>query len=145
MAAPTLSQLHAAVLGRLRGPGGFNPADVHDGDVKDPTLDADGRIQPYVVLWSAPGHDPERPITGSFTGGGEHRLHVTVAGQDARSALWAHDRARALLDGVLVDVGDPPVQAGIRWLDGYTADPVRPDKDYHPWRWFSPLLFSVLI
>lgn len=129
--------VHDAVLAYLRTllPSGA----VHDGTVTAPAVDAAGRVQPYLVLWFAPGTGPERSVTGPV--GAEHRLHVTAAGGDVTRCLWAADRAgSALTDHRLTVAGGEVV---IRWLPGYTPPPAREDRDVSPTRWFVPLIFTA--
>lgn len=149
-----LSDLHAAVLARLRT--GFPAKDVHDGQVKDPSLigggqglggvAGDAEIQPYAVVWSAPGDQPYRALDG-WDGGGEHRIYVTVAASTPTICLDTADRARRLLEGVTLTVpgsdGDHAVD--LQWLAGHYPPPPVEDKKADPGRWFVPLIFTALI
>lgn len=135
----TLYDLHAAVLAHLRQPSAFGTDGVHDGAVVDPAVDAAGRIQPYAVVWLAPGVDPEAPLAGPA--GGEDRLHVTVAAMDPARTAWAVDRARTALDRAVLSVAGVPVET--RWLAGYVPPPIGKDEDISPVRWFCPLIFSA--
>lgn len=137
--AVTLLDLHAAVLTHLRIRFSTDTRDVYDGKVTDPRVDDEGRIQPYIVVWLAPGTDPESPLDGPA--GNEHRVHVTAAGMDPMRAAWAVDRATSILDGAVLPVG---LQwADVRWLDGYTPPPISEDRDTSPPRWFCPLIFTA--
>lgn len=139
-----VSDLHDAVIAQLRGPGGFPEADVHDGEVKKPTLipgSVENLVQPYALVLTAPGDNPEKPLCGP-DGSGEHRLYVTVAASTVGKVLDAYDRTRAVLDGAFLDVAGH--QIGVLWLAGYTAPP--PDRAPDaPDRWFIPLQFTALI
>lgn len=137
-----VSDVHTAAQTALAGPGGFPAADVHDGQVKDPTLiPGTNLVQPYAVVLTAPGDNPDRAVCGP-DGGAELRLYVTVAASTVGKVLDAYDRARRILDGAWLDVAGH--QIGVLWLAGYTAPP--PDRaDDAPDRWFIPLIFTALI
>jgi hypothetical protein len=138
-----LSDLHNAVLTALAGPGGFPPADVHDGKVTDPSLIAGtNRVQPYALVWTAPGDNAELPLAGP-DGGEEASLYVTVAADTPTKTLDAVNRARRTLDGAWLSLSGH--QVGIRWLTGYRPPPPTRDPDVTPDRWFVPLIFTALI
>lgn len=138
-----VSDVHNAALAALAGPGGFPAGDVHDGEVKDPTLIVGtDQVQPYAVVWTAPGDNPDRAVCGP-DGGAELRLHVTVAASTQGKVLDAYDRARSLLDGAWLTVGGH--QIGLAWLPGYSAPPPTRDPDVAGDRWFLPLIFTALI
>jgi hypothetical protein len=131
--------LHTATLAHLRGRFSPYPQDVYDGTVENPRVDGTGRIQPYVIVWLAPGTDPQAPLAGPT--GREDRLHVTAAGMDQARAAWAVDRVTGLLDGALLTVRGVPVEVG--WLAGYVPPPISEDRDVSPVRWFCPLIFTA--
>lgn len=142
-----LSDLHAAVLAALRGPGGFPARDVHDGKVTNPSLIAGTqRIQPYALVFTAPGDNLERPLGGP-DGGEEASLYVTVAADTQGKTLDAVNRARRVLDGAFLPVSgtDSTHQVGVLWLAGYRPPPPTRDPDVTPDRWFVPLIFTALI
>lgn len=149
-----LSDLLAGVLAQLRT--GFPANDVHDGEVKSPSLigddqgpggvEGDAAIQPYAVVWSAPGDQPYRALDG-WDGGGEHRIYVTVAASTPTICLDTADRARRLLDGATITVpgSDGPHVIDLQWLTAYYPPPPAKDTDVSPHRWFIPLIFTALI
>lgn len=139
-----VSDVHNAVIDALHDLGGFPEADVHDGEVKDPTLipgSIEKLVQPYALVLTAPGDNPERALCGP-DGGAELRLYVTVAASTVGKVLDAYDRARAALDGAFLSVSGH--QVGVTWLAGYTAPPADRAPDA-PDRWFIPLIFTALI
>ncbi len=131
--------VHAALLAHLRA--ALPSGQVHDGDVTDPTVDATGHVQPYWVLWFAPGTDPDRPLTRERTTT-EHQLQLTAVGAGTSSTLWAVDAATTALDGLhlVTDV----VDVTVRWPDGFQPPPAREDRDVDPSRWFIPLQFTAV-
>lgn len=139
----TLRDLRTAVVAHLKAPAAFGAAGVHDGKVVNPALDGAGRIQPYAVVWFAPGTDPDQALSGPV--GNEHRLHVTVAGHSPDNAAWAVDRAMFALDGAWLLAGTGPAtrHVDVHWLAGYTPPPISEDPDKTPVRWFCPLLFTA--
>lgn len=120
------------------------PAGAHlggyDGEVPDhPTLDADGRVRPYWVLYGGNG---DTSIDRRLAGYGSALLYdfgVTAVGGDNNRCLWAVDRINEALVGQRLVVGD---RSGI--VHPRLATDVVPNKALVPPRYVVAARFHVL-
>lgn len=132
------ARLHRnAILTVLQG---IEHLTVFDGIVAtQPTLDPDGKVHPYAVLWAAAAFEERTSlaVTGTLL---DLSFQVTCAGGDVNRCLWAVDQVRAALVGVRLTVTG--------WNPALISQPpgvptVLLDEQPHPPRHYTPLQFRV--
>ncbi|MEN3123273.1 hypothetical protein [Janibacter sp. LM] len=165
MTAPTTgARLHAALIDALAPvtrwrhpfPGDGQPVrvndtglDVWENHVGDARIDPDGpggtpgTAHAYLFLQTGPGGNAHTRATraASLT---VWRPILTFAGGTPRKVQWGLDRARPLLDGlVLTDATGRPITSpfheGLLPSEQYDPGPLQVDTDPSPPRWFVPI------
>lgn len=106
------------------------------------TLDLaeDKTVPAYVTAYYGVGV-PRLPRLGKVPRHLDWSCQLTCAGGTDEKALWAVDQVRAALTGVRVTVG---ARNGLLHELG-DPGPLRPDKDFTPWRFFLPLDFGLYL
>ena len=121
--------------------------DLWENHVGDARLDADGTAHAYLFLQTSPGgRGHTRAVSQAVLT--RWRPLLTFAGGTPVKAQWGIDRARPLLDGLVLTSTDgreltAPLHEGYTVRDDYDPGPLRVDTDPSPPRWYVPLQYAT--
>lgn len=114
--------------------------EVFRGRVDGPGMGEDGTVVAYAVAYYGAGQ-PRATRLGGRARNLAWSFQVTCAGGDDVKALWCVDEVRAALTGARIT---NDTRSGILRELG-DAGPVRPDRDFTPWRYYLPLDFGLYL
>lgn len=109
------------------------------GDETDPTVDAQGRVTKYVVIYDGPGTGWS-PSIAQQPSAATYSAQLTCVGPDANSCRWVIREARKAVVGQPAGTGqgvfvEPPGE----------RPPIRPDRSARPARWVGVLLIQATV
>jgi hypothetical protein len=111
------------------------------GTEKDPTVDTNGRVRQYAVVYDTPG-------AGAFYSSAalptatDQEWQVTGAAADPNECRWLLQEIRKRVVGQLVD----PSGRDSTFIEvPGRRPPIGPDRDARPLRFFGVLLFQALL